>query len=187
MVSALDLGYRRVTVERPLRLAYQMTGEGKARFLDAHPRLLGDLQLIDEVLGRGRRDWTDAWEEIGSVLGARSEHWTQPERRAFREVFGTRDATAKPVSLPDGALEPDPELRDSERVPLTDAIESFIEREVRPFAPDAWVSGVRIGYEISFSRLFPEVPDEPRSIDEVDGELREVGDRIGRLLDDLLK
>jgi len=46
-----DFGYTRVTVERPLRLRYQMTTEDKARFLDACPHLLDDVQAIDQALG----------------------------------------------------------------------------------------------------------------------------------------
>ena len=38
-----------------------------------------------------------------------------------------------------GHPEPDPELRDSESVPLSEAIESFFEREVKPHVPDAWI------------------------------------------------
>jgi type I restriction enzyme M protein len=47
-----DFGYTRVTVEQPLRLRYQMTVEDKARFLDACPHLLDDMQVIDKALGR---------------------------------------------------------------------------------------------------------------------------------------
>src|SRR5262249_42506787 len=43
-----DFGYTRVTVERPLRLCYRMTTEDKARFLDACPHLLDDVQAVDE-------------------------------------------------------------------------------------------------------------------------------------------
>jgi type I restriction enzyme M protein len=57
-----DFGYTRVTVERPLRLRYQMTVEDKARFLDACPHLLDDVQAIDKVLGREpQRDWNAVW------------------------------------------------------------------------------------------------------------------------------
>ena len=48
-----DFGYTRVTVERPRRLRYRMTLEDKARFLDACPHLLDDVQVIDKALGRG--------------------------------------------------------------------------------------------------------------------------------------
>ena len=54
--------------------------------------------------------------------------------------------------------EPDPELRDTEQVPLQEAggIEAFFIREVRPFAGDAWIepNSTKIGYEISFARHF---------------------------------
>lgn len=54
--------------------------------------------------------------------------------------------------------EPDTALRDTETVPLLEqgGIEAFIEREVRPYAHDAWIDAAKtqIGYEISFTRVF---------------------------------
>jgi type I restriction enzyme M protein len=54
--------------------------------------------------------------------------------------------------------EPDPELRDTEQVPLLEdgGIAGFFGREVLPHLPDAWIddSATRIGYEISFTRYF---------------------------------
>ena len=54
--------------------------------------------------------------------------------------------------------EPDTELRDTEQIPLLyeGGIEGFLRREVLPYAPDAWYKpdGVKIGYEISFTRHF---------------------------------
>jgi type I restriction enzyme M protein len=64
-----DFGYTRVTVERPLRLRYQMTLDDKARFLDACPHLLDDVQAIDKALGREpQRDWNAVWNLIEGVL-----------------------------------------------------------------------------------------------------------------------
>ena len=66
-----DFGYTRVTVERPLRLRYQMTLEDKARFLDACPHLLDDVQAIDKALGREpQRDWNAVWSRIEDLLHA---------------------------------------------------------------------------------------------------------------------
>ena len=66
--------------------------------------------------------------------------------------------------------EPDTNLRDSEQVPLLEAggIEAFIEREVLPYAPGAWVdaSKTKIGYEISFTRHFYK-PASMRTLDEI--------------------
>ena len=54
--------------------------------------------------------------------------------------------------------EPDPDLRDTERVPLLEegGIQAFLRREVLSYAPDAWYvpKSVKIGYEISFTRHF---------------------------------
>ena len=58
-------GYTRVTVERPLRLRYQMTTEDKARFLNACPELLDDVQAIDQAVGRNpETDWNAVWKRI---------------------------------------------------------------------------------------------------------------------------
>ena len=58
--------------------------------------------------------------------------------------------------------EPDKDLRDTEQVPLLEenGIEGFLEREVLPYAPDAWYvpGSVKIGYEISFTRYFYKPP-----------------------------
>jgi type I restriction enzyme M protein len=65
--------------------------------------------------------------------------------------------------------EPDPELRDNEQIPLLEpgGIEAFLEREVRPFAPDAWVAGTpQVGYEVSFARYFYD-PPRLRSLEEI--------------------
>ena len=66
--------------------------------------------------------------------------------------------------------EPDPALRDTEQVPLLEegGIEAFFRREVLPYAPDAWYvpDGVRVGYEISFTRHFYR-PQPLRSLDEI--------------------
>ena len=55
-----DFGFRRVTVERPLRLRFQINLERKERFLNAIPHLLDDLQAIDAELGRDTYcNWND--------------------------------------------------------------------------------------------------------------------------------
>src|SRR6266436_2754964 len=67
-----DFGYTRVTVERPLRLRYQMTVEDKARFLDACPHLLDDVQAIDKALGREpQHNWNAVWARIEELLRTR--------------------------------------------------------------------------------------------------------------------
>ncbi|MDE0693570.1 MAG: class I SAM-dependent DNA methyltransferase, partial [Gammaproteobacteria bacterium] len=115
-----DFGFTRITVERPLRLRYQMTIHDKARFLDACPYLLDDIQAIDKAFGRKpQRDWNAVWRRIQNLLDDRESRWKVSERKLFRDVFARRDADAKPVTKGDGSdgFEPDTGLRDFENVP----------------------------------------------------------------------
>ncbi len=52
----------------------------------------------------------------------------------------------------------DPDLRDTENVPLTEDINKYFEREVLPYAPDAWIdkTKTKLGYEIPMTRYFYE-------------------------------
>lgn len=94
-----DLGYTRVTVERPLRLCYRLTVEDEAHFLDACPHLLDDLEAIDKALGHGaQRDWNVVLRAIHDVLRERDSKWRPPEHKLFRHVFTRKDPEAKPVT-----------------------------------------------------------------------------------------
>jgi type I restriction enzyme M protein len=195
-----DFGYTRITVERPLRLRYQMTVEDKARFLDACPHLLDDVQAIDEALGREpQRDWNAVWGQIRKLLHERKARWKATEQKLFRSIFTQKDPEAAPVRLPSKTLplplgegwgegaacayEPDPDLRDFENVPLKDDIDAYFEREVRPHVPDAWMdrSKDKVGYEINFNRHFYRYRP-PRPLEEIDAELKQAEDEIMRLL-----
>jgi type I restriction enzyme M protein len=93
-----DFGYTRVTVERPLRLRYQMTLEDKARFLDACPHLLDDVQAIDKKLGRQpMQDWNLVWENIHDLLRIGGSKWKAAEQKLLRDVFTCKDPNAEPV------------------------------------------------------------------------------------------
>ena len=86
--------------------------------------------------------------------------------------------------------EPDPDLRDSEQVPLLEpgGIESFIRREVLPYTPDAWIKAdaTRIGYEISFTRHFYK-PQPLRTLEEIAADILAIEQEAEGLLDGLLK
>jgi len=178
-----DFGYTRVTVERALRLRYRMSLEDKARFLDAMPHLLADVQAIDEGLGREPRlDWEATWTEIEALLKRRGSKWKAPEVKLFRSVFTQSDPEAEPVRSGTG-FEPDPDLRDFENVPLKESVEAYFEREVRPHVPDAWMdrSKDKVGYEINFNRHFYKYTP-PRPLEEIDADLKAAEEEILRLL-----
>ena len=181
-----DFGYTRVTVERPLRLRYLMTTEDKARFLDACPHLLDDVQAIDKTFGRKpEKDWNVVWQRIEDLLHARKSSWKKSEEARFRNVFTQKEAEAVPVAKGSRSkdYEPDPDLRDFENVSLKDEVDAYFEREVRPHVPDAWMDRTKdkIGYEINFNRHFYKYT-LPRPLEKIDSELKQAEEEILRLL-----
>ncbi len=184
-----DFGYTRVTIERPLRLHYLMTVEDKARFLDACPHLLNDVQAIDKALGREPQlNWNKLWTRIEKILGERKSRWKATEQKLFRSVFTQKDHEAKPIAKSgrDDGYEPDADLRDFENVPLKEDIDAYFEREVRPHVPDAWMdrSKDKVGYEINFNRHFYQFTP-PRPLEEIDTELKQAENEILRLLQEV--
>lgn len=178
-----DFGYTRVTVERPLRLRYQMTVEDKARFLDAAPRLLDDVQAIDKAFGREPQlDWNVLWAGIEKLLKRRGSRWKAPEEKLFRSVFAVKDPQGTPVKKGTG-FEADADLRDFENVSLKEDIDAYFAREVLPHVPDAWMDRAKdkVGYEINFNRHFYKFTP-PRKLAEIDADLKKAEDEILRLL-----
>ncbi len=83
--------------------------------------------------------------------------------------------------------EPDPDLRDTEQVPLQEDVEEFLKREVLPYTPDAWVdeSATKIGYEVSFTRHFYK-PQPLRSLDEIRADILALEKETEGLLEDII-
>lgn len=132
----------------------------------------GKVQLINanlmfekrrKSLGNKRNDISA--EQIAEITRIYGEFQENDVCKIFRnEDFGYHKITVerpllgkngKPV-LAKGKPKPDPTLRDTENIPLTENINTYFAREVLPFAPDAWIdeSKTKVGYEISFTRYF---------------------------------
>ena len=85
-----------------------------------------------------------------------------------------------------GKPQPDASLRDTENVPLTEDVETYFAREVLPHVPDAWIDHekTKVGYEIPFNRHFY-VFEPPRSLEEIDADLKQVTGRILKMIEGL--
>ena len=70
--------------------------------------------------------------------------------------LGTRNPDADICVDAKGSPEPDPDLRDTEQISFREDIEAYFQREVIPYAPDAWIDHdkTKVGYEIPFTRYF---------------------------------
>jgi type I restriction enzyme M protein len=138
-------------------------------------------------------------------------------RKLLRTTLAVRDETAEPIvakterlayatgvegdrlhgefvtAIGDRAhiltYEPDPDLRDTEQIPLAEpgGVAGFIEREVLPHVPDAWVAdgSEKIGYEISFTRYFYK-PKHLRTLAEIEADIRALEAETDGLLAEIL-
>ena len=115
------------------------------------------------------------------------------------EAFGYRQITVERPQLDDAGRpvvavrgknkgEPvaDTSLRDTETVPLSEEVETYFDREVKPHVPDAWIDNdkTKVGYEIPFNRHFY-VFEPPRPLKEIDRELKATTDKIKEMLEGL--
>lgn len=190
--------YRTITVERPLRLTWGFTTERVERLLAS--KEFGKLKLNDthrETVKSALDSLVDAKSGVLSISA------TEPKSDLLK-VFADAGATVKPAALGKLADElaerdesapvvlkakkpvADATLRDSESVPWGEDIHEYLEREVKPFVPDAWVdeSKTKEGAEIPFTRHFYEyVP--PRPLEEIDRDLNEVLGRIKKRLEEV--
>ena len=108
---------------------------------------------------------------------------SQSENKAIQNALGERDETAEICRDKHGQPEPDPDLRDSESIPLKEKIEEYFKREVLPHVPDAWIdhSKAKVGYEIPLNRHFyPYEP--PRPLEEIEAEIKALEGEIVSML-----
>lgn len=209
-----DFGFRRITVERPLRRSFQPSPErierlrGERAFASlAEPRRRARLAWEDdgaEEEGRRRQeeilavlrgmDGERVWRsrpEFAKAVGAAFRQdglpLDAPLRKAILSALGERDEAAEVCTDARGRTEPDPELRDYENVPLAEEVEAYFAREVLPHVPDAWIdeSKTKVGYEIPFTRHFYRYR-ELRPLEEIDFEIRSLEAEIQALLGEVL-
>ena len=171
-------GYWKVTVERPLRLTVDLSPDHRQRFQaacrDAKEEPLSNvIDRVAAVLGAGPHpDFNRFMEAVVADASTHGVKLTAKRKNLLRMALASREEAAAPVIRkvhtsgvePDPLrglfpvtlagksavveYEPDPDLRDTEQVPLLHegGIEAFIRREVLPYAPDAWYVGQREGW-----------------------------------------
>ncbi|MCX7030667.1 MAG: class I SAM-dependent DNA methyltransferase, partial [Spirochaetes bacterium] len=159
-------GFRKITVERPLRLNFQANAERIARLDEekgfqalAVSKKKGDAAAREQAEGRSLqqairkalgtlpgtlfKDREEFDRVLGEALKAGGLKIPAPAQKAIHSALSERDETASVCKEAEGNPEPDTELRDTESVPLSETIESFFEREVKPHVPDAWIDRSR--------------------------------------------
>ncbi|MBU0495881.1 MAG: type I restriction-modification system subunit M [Chloroflexi bacterium] len=161
--ATTDLGYRKVTVERPLRLNFQASPERLARLKEerafqnlAQSRkrdkaakaqeeaagreqqqaILAMLEMLPGTLYTDRREFEKA---LNAALRKRGIKLPASVRKAVLNALSERDEAAAICRDQRSHPEPDTWLRDYERVPLAEGVDEYFAREVLPHVPDAWI------------------------------------------------
>ncbi len=224
-----QFGYRRIIVEGPLRLNFQASPERIALLKDqqafqnlAKSRKRGDAGAREEAEGRARQqailaflaamantlhtDRTSFLADLTNAAGEAGIRLTAAIRNAILTALGERDEKAEICRGEDGTLEPDPELRDTERIHLPEgedpadndgvpeSVRAYFAREVLRHVPDAWIDTTRrdqrdgqvgpVGYEINFNRYFYRYTP-PRPVAEIEADIRAVEKDILDMLKDM--
>src|SRR5690606_26970344 len=86
-----------------------------------------------------------------------------------------------------GKPKPDSSVRDTENIPLKEDIQSYMEREVLPHVPDAWVDEkkTKVGYEINFTKYFYQYKPL-RSLEEIRADILALENETDSLLKNIL-
>ena len=157
-----DFLYTTVTVRRPLRLWYENIKDKYVQLTldenfdpdnkkNAILKTLSEMDNIDEK----RSDL-----EFFKYLKSNKVKTTQADIKLIRSCFGSISEEApivwkKPLDE-NGEQEIDTNLNDTEKIPMKEDIDEYFEREVLPYAPDAWMDRDKdkIGCEFPFTRIF---------------------------------
>jgi len=200
-----DFGYRKITVERPLRLNFQASPERIERLntqkaftdLATSKKKKTQEKLFEESVGHEQqqailsmlkalpdtifKDRAIFEKELDKTTMRSGLKLNPPLRKAILTALSERDETAEICRDKDNNPEPDPELRDTENVPLKEDIWTFFEREVKPHVPDAWINAAirdnkdgeigKVGYEINFNRYFYKY-QPPRPLEEIEADIK---------------
>lgn len=159
-----DFGYRKITVERPLRLNFQASPErierisqekavinlttSKKKGKAAEAEIEAGRQLREAILKVVKTIKSNmTWQNRAEFLEVLDEALEKVDgkvpaavKKAIVSALSEKDETADICTDDDGKPEADSELRDTENVPLEEDIDAYFEREVKPHVPDAWVN-----------------------------------------------
>lgn len=177
---------------------------------DKKPHRQGQVQLINasNMYGNRRKNIgskrVDITEECRNVLVQAygefvNKTYTLGDRTAESKVFDNLDfgfnkvTIESPLKDEDGQfvlknkkLQADTSLRDTEDIPLTEDIDAYFEREIKPFNPDTWIdkAKTKVGYEIPFTRLFYKYV-APEKSEDIALKIKELEERIVRSFEQL--
>ena len=162
--ASTDLGYRKVTIDRPLKLNFHTSTERITRLKDEKAfqqlavskkkdtatareeekegRKLQDaiLEMLKTLPATHYKERAGFNRDLDKAVKHAGIKLTAGVEKAIMNALSERDEAAAICFGKDGKPEPDTELRDTENVPLLEDIKEYFNREVKPHVPDAWIN-----------------------------------------------
>jgi type I restriction enzyme M protein len=207
-----EFGYRQVTVERPLQLAFHATSE-KIELLKQNKLFVAEpsskkkpvytfeqqaaIWKAVEKLAELPRPYTnrDDFLEMMKITFMYAEAPLDDKlRKLLLDTFSEHSDEADIITDKHGKPEADSNLRDTENVPLGEDVQEYFAREVTPYVPDAWINDKvtdhkdgkigKVGYEIPFTRHFYEYKP-PRALAEIEADIKQTETELATLLKEL--
>lgn len=192
-------GYRRITVERPLKLAIYPKDALRLEALQADnvwEKMDDTTQhaILDALASFEQEKYLSRHQFLKQLKAKLTDiKLSAAQLKFIVKHLGEHDDEAE-VCKEKGKVEANPDLRDNENVPLTETIPDYFAREVLPHVPDAWIDASKtdekdgevgiVGYEIPFNRHFY-VYEPPRALEEIDADLDAVSAEIMQLLNEV--
>ena len=194
-----EFGYRRITVERPLKLAIYPKDELRIEALKADKAWIKFGETLQQAVLEALASFTE--EKLLSrdtflkdfTVNLNGSKLTAAQQKLIVKHLGEHDDEAEMCKVK-GKVEANADLRDNENVPLTETVEEYFDREVLPHVPDAWIDTKKtdeldgevgvVGYEIPFNRHFY-VYEPPRALEAIDADLDAVSAEIMQLLQEV--
>jgi type I restriction enzyme M protein len=194
-----EFGYRRITVERPLKLAIYPKDELRIEALKADKAWTKLDDAVQQDVLEALASFTE--EKLLSrdtflkdfTVNLNGSKLTAAQQKLIVKHLSEHDDEAE-VCKVKGKVEANADLRDNENVPLTETVEEYFAREVLPHVPDAWIDTKKtdeldgevgvVGYEIPFNRHFY-VYEPPRALEAIDADLDAVSAEIMQLLNEV--
>ena len=202
-----DFGYRKITVERPLKLSFRVNEESienvknTTQFINLAVSKKKDLEIKEKEELEGRKKQ----EELLKLLDSFDREFEYMDRdkfikdlkskskefditlssglmKAIVNAIGVRNENAVVCKDAKGNIESDSSLKDTESISLKEDIYEYFEREVKPHVPDSYMDEStfdNIGYEIPFTRYFYKY-ERLRPFDEIMKEIEELENEIAQ-------
>lgn len=187
-----EFGYWSVKVCRPLRLRFNYNSEREQEML----RKEKDKATCNEVMTFVQQyDHSSDlnFNILGQMLNdAIRRMGSRPKKKhldLLQKYYTVTCSEAEIVCNADGVQIADKALEDTEVIPFCyeGGIDGFVQNEILPYTPDAWIDceSIQEGYELSFTKYFYK-PKSLRSIDDISKDIRAIENRINGMLDDIL-